>query len=467
LNRQVRQERQEEREKTSLILFLALLASLTVQFFSSETLARTPVLKNAEPGGSVTIKSDEFLVIPKDVEADSKKPGAAPFVVAKSAPEVVLAFHGDLPDGTEGKHWWSNWGDICVASDGRVYCGIGDHGDDIGGKSYAFLYRWDPKLKRLEKLLDVNSLVKREHGEPTFCKIHAKIDEGNDGRIYFSATVGNGGQANQPQYKWSETLPGGQLYAFDPKTNQTEIITNLPPRRVTCDSLLDRSRNIWWCTLDLDNGNSLWAFDLTKKKEIFRSPEGSVSLNRHFALGRDGSIYFNGKDAFVGRYDPKSNDITLTKSKFPDNGMRCSTHETSRGEIYGITMGKFQLFRYVPASDELTLLGPCYLIGYYTTVCAISPDERFVYYVPGGPGVPLVQYEIASGKQKVIAFLQDVFVKQEDFVPAHPFGLKVSADGSTVYMNYHGAVAKRVSDKIETGMALNAFTEIRVPASER
>jgi hypothetical protein len=147
--------------------------------------------------------------------------------------------------------------------------------------------------------------------------------------------------------------------------------------------------------------------------------------------------------------------------------MRSSTHETNRGEIYGITVGEFQFFRYVPARDELTMLGPCYLVGYYTTVCAISPDERFVYYVPGGPGVPLVQYEIASGKQKVIAFLQDVFVKQEEFIPAHPFGLKVSADRSTVYMNYHGAEATQVAGKLKSGMALNAFTAIHVPASER
>ena len=51
------------------------------------------------------------------------------------------------------------------------------------------------------------------------------------------------------------------------------------------------------------------------------------------------------------------------------------------------------LFRYSPAKDKLTLLGKNFLTGEYVTVCDLSPDERYVYYLPGAHGSAGVQWD--------------------------------------------------------------------------
>src|SRR5687767_948080 len=84
-----------------------------------------PVLPGAI-NGTATVHSDAFLQVPEAVEKARSEEGAAPFVMAKTAPTVDLAYHGDLPDRALNGTGWSIWGDICVADDGKVYVGIGN-----------------------------------------------------------------------------------------------------------------------------------------------------------------------------------------------------------------------------------------------------------------------------------------------------------------------------------------------------
>src|SRR5687767_845900 len=93
-----------------------------------------PPLEGAK-NGTVTLRTDRFLQTPEAVAKAVKEEGAAPFSVAKAAPTVELAYHTNLGSNAISRRLWSSWGDIGLASDGRVYCGIGDHGDDAGGDS--------------------------------------------------------------------------------------------------------------------------------------------------------------------------------------------------------------------------------------------------------------------------------------------------------------------------------------------
>ncbi len=432
-----------------------------------------PPLVGAE-NGTVTLKTDLFLKVPEQVEAARHKEGAVPFTVAQTPPTVRLAFHGRLPNLALNGTGWTSWGDICVASDGRVYCGIGDHGDDAGGHGYCFIYAWDPEAKVLEQVVDMNKVVKPQEGQPAWTKVHARIDEGRDGKIYFSCTLNDGNSAKYPRFHWTEELPGGQLYQFDPRTGQAVVFANLPPKRCTATSILDRKRNIWWCNLEA-GGNALWALDLDTKEVLFKAPDGSMGMNRNFALAADGSIYFNGKDG-IWKYDPKKNDIARTGSAVPNSpGMRSSTRESKDGYIYGMTMGTNEVFRYAPAEDELELLGTNFLTGGYTTVCVLSPDERFLYYLPGAHGgalrmgTPVVQYEIATGQRKVIAFMAEAFEVHHDYLPGGTYGVKTNADGSILYVNFNGHAGEdiRPEGMSAGGFGLSAFAAIHIPASER
>ena len=228
-----------------------------------------PELRGAK-NGTVTLQSKQFLKVPDSVVAARKKEGAAEFVMAKSAPTVDLAFHRELGPDAISRRLWSSWGDICVARDGRVYCGIGDHGNDVGGDARCFIYCWHPKSKTLTQVVDVNAIVSREPGQPAWSKIHAKIDEGPDGTILFCGTLNDGNRAKKPEYQWSDTLPGAQIYQYDPQTGKASVFANLPPKRCTATSLVDHKRNIWWCNLEAGEGNALWGLDLTTKQPVFQ-----------------------------------------------------------------------------------------------------------------------------------------------------------------------------------------------------
>jgi len=323
--------------------------------------------------------------------------------------------------------------------------------------------------------VDMSRVVTPREGQPAWSKVHAKIDEGPDGKIYFCCTLNDGNRAKLPQYGWTDQLPGGQLYWFDPASGETKVLANLPARRCTATSLLDRRRNVWWCNLEAGDGNALWGLDLATKQVVFQSPDGLITFNRNFALGRDGSIFFNGEDG-IGKFDVRSRRVEKTAAAFSDSpGMRSSTHESTDGSIFGTTQQTNELFQFRPASGELKLLGPTWLGGEYTTVAVLSPDERFIYYLPGShggafrSGTPVVQYSIATGQRKVIAFLAEPFEKEHGYVPAGTYGVKLSDDGGTLFVNFNGHAADsiRPAHMRPNGFGLCAFAAIHIPESER
>jgi sugar lactone lactonase YvrE len=439
---------------------------------SAEDQSWPPKLKGAKHG-TVKIQSEGFLKIPAAVAATRAKPGVVDFVMAREAPVVDLAFHGTLPNRALNGTGWSAWGDICVAGDGRVYVGLGDHGDEAGGQSHAYLYCWDPTDRVLKQIVDLNAIVPRKRGEPTWSKVHARIAEGADGGIYFSGTLNDGNLANKPVYKWSESLPGGQLYRYDPQTGMATVVGAFPPARCTATSLIDRERNLWWCNLETGS-NALCALDLTTGKIVYKAPDGSMGFNRNFALAKDGTLFFNGPNGALWKVESPTH-LVQTKTILPNKGMRASTSESKDGFIYGVSMSPGVLFRYSPARDEVIMLGPDFGAGDYSTVCVLSPDERFLYYLPGAHGhaysigTPVIQYTIATGQRKVIAFLREVLESEYDYVPGGTYGVKLSADGSTLYANLNGHAGDRIRPKgmPSDGFGLTAFVAVHIPESER
>ncbi|MDX1946989.1 MAG: hypothetical protein SFU86_16420 [Pirellulaceae bacterium] len=435
-----------------------------------------PPLGGANKDGVATLQGNALLQVPINVEEARKKPGAADFVVAKTAPVMDLALHGDLGPEADKRRLWSCWGDICLASDGRVYCGIGDHGDDAGGDARCFIYCWDPKAKTLKQVVDLNSLVPTTKPHSRWSKIHAKIDEGPDGKIYFSGTLNDGNRAGNENYHWSEQCPGGQLYRYDPKTGKSEVFASLPAKRCTATSLVDSKRGLWWCNLEAGRDkDSLFALDLATGKPVYQGTEGMVGFNRAFALAADGSIYFNGREG-MARLDPATGKITTGIASFGDSpGIRCATAESKAGEIWGVTYKTTELYRFRPASGELKLLGPCWLAGSYTAVCTLSPDERFMYFLPGAhgkawlDGTPVIQYDLKTGQRKVLAFLAPTSDEATGFVPGGTYGIKISDDGGTLYVNFNGHPADRLRpEKMKPiGFGVCGFAAIHIPQSER
>ncbi len=442
---------------------------------SQAALAWPPELPGAKHG-TATLKTKRFLDVPAAVEATRGAEGVAPFVMAQEPPTVELAYHGNLGPGPAARRLWSSWGDICLAGDGSVYVGIGDHGHDAEGDARCFIYRWDAEKKTLTQIVDMNQVVPPRPGQPAWSKVHAKIDEGADGKIYFCCTLNAGNNAGDPKYHWTKQLPGAQLYQFDPVTGKTAVFASLPPKRCTATSLYDHQRNIWWCNLEAGEGDALYGLNLATRKVVYQTKDGAVGFNRNFALARDGSIYFNGPAGEILRLDGQAGQISDTGVKIPDApGMRASTAQSSQGDIFGATYKTSQLFRFRPATGKIELLGPTWDDGEYTTVTLLSPDERFVYYLPGSHGqafrygTPVVQYEIATGKRKVLAFLAPALEEHLAYVPGGTYGVKITPDGGTLYVNFngHAAEATRPAAMRPIGFGLCAFAAIHIPESER
>lgn len=489
-----------------------------------------PPLPTADANGTATLTTPDFLKVPESVQRVlDTNPKAARLAVAKTPPTVELAYDNNLPDAALNGTGWSAWGDICLAGDGKVYLGTGNHGGIEKGQ--CFIYCWDPAVKAIRQIADVNKVIGAGPGEVHVSKVHAGIFEGRDKKIYFTGTLDDGGRAGWPGIveKWTPHIPGGLLCQYDPATGKTVVYANLPPARVTATTLYDARHNILYCGIEGSRqGFAMGALDLEKKQWIYQSEPGAVGNNRNMMLDRDGNVYFNGKEdparhearlkeqqaaadlayeeikakaaakaagkpagrkkavpkkpplkklpafATLWKYDPTTRTIAPTKSHFDGPGIRSSTRETKAGYIYGTTMGG-GLFRYRPANDELTILGPNFLErGEYVTVCDLSPDEKYVYYLPGahgsagGSGTAVIQYDIAAGRQKAIAFLLAPMIKTFKYAPAGTYGIKISSDGSTLYVGLNGSPAGDSRPKgMAGGFGLTSFAAIHIPASER
>src|SRR5262245_2202451 len=132
-----------------------------------------------------------------DTSEDFLKPGTtlkSGVAIAKTAPTIdFLYFLGqDYP----GKPW-SNWGDS-IAVGGKYYASIGDHLAPAGD---AFVYEYDPSSKTLKKLVSVKKVLNLPEGHYVPGKIHGRLDQGEDGWIYFSTHRG-GTKVTTDQYHY-------------------------------------------------------------------------------------------------------------------------------------------------------------------------------------------------------------------------------------------------------------------------
>jgi hypothetical protein len=492
------------------LLFLSQFISLVV--YSQQEWP--PILPGTDQNNMAHLSGNDLLQVPTSVKEILQSDSNVHLQVAATAPQIDITYHQGLPNAALNGTGWSSWGDICLATDGKVYSGIGNHWKTEKGQS--FIYCWDPAKQQLNKIVDLNKITAASAQDVHFSKVHAHIIEGKDKKIYFTGTLDDGGKAASPDMlkRWNSKIAGGKLFQYDPATGKTIIYADLPPARVTANLKYDINRNILYCALEgSPDGFSFAALNLAKKTWTFQSNPGVIGNDRNFMLDKNGNVYFNGieipqhavlrqtaeislnhnKDLtsmlptsiFPGakkaktyttlwKYNPKTITISPTNSYFKSEGFRSSTTETTDGYIYGTTMGG-ELFRYAPETDSLIILGTNFLVkGEYITVCVISTDEKYLYYLPGAhgsagySGTPVIQYNIHSGIAKAITFLSEPMIKHLNYAPGGTYGIKISNDGSTLFVGLNGSPPDPVRPKgLGRGFGLTSFAIIHIPPGER
>ncbi len=421
----------------------------------------------AEPIKAVTVTGDALLQVPESMRDGVGKQ----FTVAKHTPRVHVAVMTGLPD--KGKQTlWSTWGDGCVTRDGVYYTSIGDH---MGRDGTSYVYRYDPKSKTLTLVLDVFKALKLNPGAYGHGKIHSGMHESADGSIWFSTYWG---KHREVEAAFGPGYQGSVVMRMDPKTHAVENVGAIVPKQGLPASHFDPHRQLLYFYAVYKG--DVTVYDVRKRKVVFHGGGELVAGNRTFMRDGDGRVYFSRTDGNLGFYDPKTNQLGATSAKLPSSGdgaarkshtLRAAIQEpTGDGVLYAMT-APGRLFRFDARQGKVSDLGPNLADGIYTAAMVISPDERFLYYAPGAHGsgsrygAPVVQYEIATGKRKVIAFLSDAIRKQVGWNTGGTYNTQISADGSTLFLTFNGAPVNTTKRSKTFGQP--AVVVVHVPGSER
>ncbi|KPJ71301.1 MAG: hypothetical protein AMS14_09240 [Planctomycetes bacterium DG_20] len=403
---------------------------------------------------------------PALLEAPDGGPGLP---VAREGPRVYVRAFAGLPDGGKGT-LWSSWGDGRLASNGRYYLSIGNHLDLAAGRGESRVYEFDPAARTLRLVVNVRDII----ADAKFAggKIHGRIEEAADGSLYFATYWGK----VPKEADWEAGFRGSALLRFDPATGKTMSLGVPVPGQGLPASLLDRERGILYFYAVYSG--DIVAYDVAKREATYRGGGDIQAGSRAFMLDSAGNVYFSTGDGRLARYGRGTGKVVVTEARLPGgdaNGgstLRAATRAASGGLIYGMTKTG-ATFAFDPKRETVTDLGPnAGEKGDYTAVMVLSPDERYIYYAPGAHGsgarlgVPIIQYEIAPKRRKVLAFLGPVLRERFRYNMGGTYNMQIASDGGTLLCTFNGAPVDP-GEKRPKAFGLPSIVAIDIPKSER
>lgn len=178
------------------------------------------------------------------------------------------------------------WGATGRDSQGRIYFGVAAYGVDDPS---AALWRLDPTTDTFETLGLVNDQLDRlgvrrkfDRSVETQVKIHSKIYQAADGRMYFSSQ-----DERDEAYDGSQNaLYGGRIFAMDPNTNVWESIHTAPEGLI---ALAARGRYV---VSQGYFGHVLYQYDiLTKQMRTKKLGTYKGHASRNIFMDKRGHIY--------------------------------------------------------------------------------------------------------------------------------------------------------------------------------
>jgi len=392
--------------------------------------------------------------------------------IAKTPPRIELLYYPgqDYP----GKPW-SAWGDSIVAN-GKYYASIGDHmaigaKGDTAHTGNAIVYEYDPAAKALRRIVETQKVLAVPEGHYAPGKIHGRLDMGKDGWLYFSTHRGSA-RATTDQYFYE----GDWILCHNPATGATEIVAHGPvPKHCIPCSVLDPDRLIFYGGTASgagaeDSDIRFFAYDVTARKLLYSGPDGPA---RYMLFARStGKIYYVPGKEMTGalvRFDPaKPGPPTKIAAQV---GCRAATAETPGGIIYTVSNGAREtdapLWSFNTKTEEAVQLTSA-AVGSRAYIASLDADPtgHYLYYIPGAhggseaDGSPVVQFNTATGKKKVIAFLNPYYKIKYGFTLTGTFSSALDEKGETLYVTWNSNRGTKAWDSC-------VLTVIHIPASER
>jgi hypothetical protein len=303
-------------------------------------------------------------------------------------------------------------------------------------------------------------------------KIHAGIHEAADGMLYITTYWG---KPKEVEAAFAKGYPGSILLRYDPKTGHTENLGAPVPKQGLPASFFDPTHQLIYYHAVYKG--DIAVYDVKAQKVKFHGGADQTDGRRTFLGAADGRVYFSGQNDALHFYDPGTNKLTATAAKLPaggsgkkDNTLRAAARPAKNGILYGMTAAG-QLFSFDPKTEAVKDLGPNWGKGDYTAVMVLSPDEKYLYYAPGAhgsgakTGAPVVQYEIATGQRKVLAFLQQP-LREMKYSIGGTYNLQIDPSGARLYFTFNGAPLVNNPRRTET-FGQPAVVVVNIPPSER
>lgn len=427
---------------------------------ADDELVFPPVLTDG--GTASRDHSDRFLQPPADATL------AADIEIAATAPQIDLILY---PGQNYPGRPWSTWGEGTYA-DGIYYSGIGDH---LGpaGNALLFAYRPDPAdgaPGTLETLLDLRALLDLPDDHYTPAKFHTALGMGRDGHLY-AATHRGSTRVTTPENHFT----GDWIVRHHPGDGRSEIVVQAPvPGHCIPSGLLDPERLIYYGATTpghdgVAGGSHFFAYDIEAGRLLHSDPDGP---SRGLALaGSSGRVYYTpGSGAGrLMRYDPATDGPAVDIG--PSPGLRAASRETEGHKIYFANQGRdgepTLLFELDTSEETVSPRGPL-AVGsqQYVTSLAVTPDGRWLYYVPGAhggaerDGSSVVQMDLQTGTRKVLAFLHPYYEERHGLALKGTYGVTISEAGDRLFITWNASRGSRAWDCC-------ALTVIGIPPSER
>jgi hypothetical protein len=323
------------------------------------------------------------------------------------------------------------WSAVTAAADGNIYIGTCKHGGSAPPP------RYEPGPDRMTSVGLFAGVTRGQwSGNEPQAKIHVRLLQGRDGRLYFATHLGNFWYHARESERAG--FPGSHWVAYDPATGTiADLGVAAPCQGVICMAL-DSPRDVLY-GMTFPRGHLLqYRVGAGHTRDLGRISNWD-SVVRSLVTDDAGRVYGSAAPNRIFRYDPQTDAIERLPTLLPhrDNVAprpRGSTtgaaiwrtafyHEGHR-KIYGIHAGGTDLFEFSVDTGAARLLAPMCpdeFVGRdavpYASLALVrgrgdvlfygaqGGASRFDYAAtesagPGGPRAHLVTYDLAAGRRK-------------------------------------------------------------------
>ena len=418
---------------------------------------------------------------PRMLEQPSGETVEGEFDVAKTPPTVKMMILPGMepayfPEEQADHAVWANWGKVTRSNDDRFFFSVGDH---RGIGCQINIYEYCPGRESLDMVLDVSDLFGWTDKTYTDGKIHGRMGIMPDGTLWAATHYG----VYPDSSWWANGYRGSWMLSYNINTHEAvnhgvPLIGNMLP-----EFNVDTVRGKFVGT---GANDTMLSYDTINRRVVYAGypPEGWIWWRRAMLLDDETGFFWStdmsdGKFRFLS-FDPELNrfqryDLTAPPNPFSGQiaQLRGYTEQRTADGAYYCVSQNGTLFRFRPEIPSVEPAGVNWDKGRYTSTVALDPSGRYFYYMPGGMKGqnaneygPVVQYDTATGRKKVIAWLVDYYYDAYGYWVGGTYGMEISSDGSFLVICMNGAFTER-DDENGSPYGNPSLFVVEIPESER